>query len=206
MYELPDETFVRLHFSERPQHYLVKRVTEPERILIGIGDCEPSAAVSTMPYHDELIDHVEANLLRSATRRTTWVRLYLQEANDEQQPPYAWPTVMRDGDTILAHIRHIKPSDLPPKITNFDIHPVPLFTPQPPYPAEAKAHHLEGLVQLEIIVSPDGLVRDISIVDGEPPFDEPALKTVSRWRFKPVLVDGRAVTWRYKLKVRWELR
>ena len=85
------------------------------------------------------------------------------------------------------------------------IRPIPLYTPNPPYPRIAKKAGIEGRVTLEIIVSTDGRVTDVKIIKGQPPFDGPAVATVKKWRFKPVVWQGRRIVWRYKLTVRFEL-
>lgn len=55
------------------------------------------------------------------------------------------------------------------------------------YPLEAKSEHLEGWVQVEYDVNPDGSTSNLRVVDSEPSnvFDNAALEFVNSWRFQP---------------------
>ncbi|NOQ15225.1 MAG: TonB family protein [Methyloprofundus sp.] len=65
----------------------------------------------------------------------------------------------------------------------------------PVYPAEARALCLEGKVKLGFVIAQDGSVKDIRIFSAKPEgvFDRAAIEAVSKWRFKPVMVDGKLV-------------
>ncbi len=57
------------------------------------------------------------------------------------------------------------------------------FMPQ--YPSEAVANQIEGYVKLTFQVNKDGTVRNIKVVDSQPPqvFDKVARRAVSRWMY-----------------------
>lgn len=80
---------------------------------------------------------------------------------------------------------------LPPKATA----PAPLAganTPKPPYPDLARKRNQEGTVRVRCNVDPSGAVTGVSLAQssGFKLLDEAALKTVSRWKFKPATNGG----------------
>ncbi len=64
----------------------------------------------------------------------------------------------------------------------------------PTYPRTAAARGLEGWVEVEFTVAANGDVRDALVRESSSDmFESAALSAVNRWRFEPVLEDGRAV-------------
>jgi protein TonB len=72
---------------------------------------------------------------------------------------------------------------------------VPLVRIKPRYPAGAARKGIEGWVKVMFTISENGSVKNVRIVDADPRrvFERAATKAISRWRFKPRLVDGAAV-------------
>ena len=70
---------------------------------------------------------------------------------------------------------------------------LPLHTVQPAYPSSAMVAGVEGKVQLEFSVTPDGLVTDIKTINASPPgvFDASAQAALREWRFDPKGASGR---------------
>jgi TonB family protein len=62
----------------------------------------------------------------------------------------------------------------------------------PDYPSAARKDGLEGSVDLAVTVSTEGVVEDISVVQGTPPgmFEKSALAAVRKWKYDPRFVDG----------------
>jgi len=66
--------------------------------------------------------------------------------------------------------------------------PVPTYQEKPQYTQAALAAHIEGNVLLEAVVSADGSVRDVSVVqslDSEYGLDQQAVDALKRWTWKP---------------------
>ncbi|MEZ5500983.1 MAG: energy transducer TonB [Steroidobacteraceae bacterium] len=78
----------------------------------------------------------------------------------------------------------------------------------PNYPEAARGRGIEGWVEVEFSVMPDGSVADARVLNSEPDgtFDRAALTAVSRWRYEPVMRDGAAVTQRARLRLRFSLQ
>ncbi len=72
---------------------------------------------------------------------------------------------------------------------------IPLVRIQPRYPSQAARRKLSGYVIVEFTIRPDGTVTKPKVVHAEPKrvFDAAALQAIKRWKFKPKLVDGKAV-------------
>lgn len=72
---------------------------------------------------------------------------------------------------------------------------VPVLVAQPMYPRHALRSRIEGSVRLEIVVNPDGTVREARVIDAEPAgvFEAAALQAALRSRFRPRMVAGEPV-------------
>jgi periplasmic protein TonB len=72
---------------------------------------------------------------------------------------------------------------------------VPLVRVSPQYPARALQRGVEGWVQLRFTITEAGTVKDVAIVKAEPSsyFEEAATSAVRKYKYKPKIVDGKAV-------------
>lgn len=72
---------------------------------------------------------------------------------------------------------------------------VPLLRIDPIFPTAAMMRRISGWVDLDYVVMPDGSVANARVVRSSPPgyFDAAALAAIAQWKFKPRIVNGRAV-------------
>jgi protein TonB len=72
---------------------------------------------------------------------------------------------------------------------------LPLVRIEPRYPRRAQQMGIEGWALLEFTITPLGTVSNVVVVDSEPKgmFDRAAANAVERWKYKPKIVDGKAV-------------
>lgn len=79
----------------------------------------------------------------------------------------------------------------------------PLARIPPQYPPYALTRGWEGWVELTFIVTEEGTVEDVEVVDSRPPsvFDNAAVAAVSSWRYQPVIDEGQPVPVRVLLHV-----
>jgi TonB family protein len=56
---------------------------------------------------------------------------------------------------------------------------------QPAYPDLAKKMNISGTVKIEVVVAPNGTVKDARIVGGHPVLASAALDAARKWRFDP---------------------
>lgn len=71
--------------------------------------------------------------------------------------------------------------------------PVRLKDVKPVYPPDALAAGIEGTVTIEAIVSKEGTVQRARILQGVPELDEAALDAVTKWLYRPTLLNGQPV-------------
>jgi TonB family protein len=72
---------------------------------------------------------------------------------------------------------------------------------KPDYPEDAKAQHVQGTVVLDVVVGRDGQVETVSLVEGNTRFLVSAAEAVGRWRFAPLIRDGRFVRFKSHITV-----
>ena len=83
----------------------------------------------------------------------------------------------------------------PVAATRLDSGFIPLSRQPPEYPYKAARRGIEGWVRVAFDVTASGTVENAEVIESEPPgvFDVAATRAVSRWRFKPRIIDGEAV-------------
>ena len=69
---------------------------------------------------------------------------------------------------------------------------IPLVTIAPMYPRNALLKRAEGYVIVEFTVTRDGSVKSPKVIEAKPRrlFNQAALRTILRYKFKPVIVGG----------------
>lgn len=84
---------------------------------------------------------------------------------------------------------------------------IPIVSIQPQYPRDAALQGIEGWVELEFTIEADGTVSEVSVADSEPRrvFDRNAQRALYKWKFKPRVVDGKAVARRAKIRLDFSL-
>ena len=68
-----------------------------------------------------------------------------------------------------------------------------IYGPKPPYPPLAITAHVEGRVRMQAIIAPDGTINSLQVMSGPPLLINAARDAVSRWRYQPTLLNGKAV-------------
>ncbi|MEQ8272039.1 MAG: TonB-dependent receptor [Deltaproteobacteria bacterium] len=89
---------------------------------------------------------------------------------------FAAPAYAQTGTSTAA------PEVVPPSL---------LHQPSIPYPPDAKARGVEGVVALDLVIDEIGEVRTATVVRGvDPVLDAAALEAVKEFRFSPAMEDG----------------
>ncbi len=72
---------------------------------------------------------------------------------------------------------------------------LPIVKVNPIYPPRAAGRGIEGYVLVEYIVNRDGTVRDVVIIEAEPPgvFNRAAVSAAQKYIYKPRVIDGTPV-------------
>ncbi|MCV6607546.1 MAG: energy transducer TonB [Campylobacterales bacterium] len=84
---------------------------------------------------------------------------------------------------------------------------IPLVRIEPRYPRRAKMLKKQGQVTVEFTITERGFVEDPKVVKATPPkiFNQAALSAIKRWKFKPKVEDGKAVSQRAVLSFEFKL-
>jgi len=64
---------------------------------------------------------------------------------------------------------------------------------QPVYPDLARKMNLAGTVKVEVVVAPNGSVKDAKVVGGHPVLANAALEAIKKWRFEPAAMESSGV-------------
>jgi protein TonB len=77
----------------------------------------------------------------------------------------------------------------------------------PTFPASARERALSGWVDVQFMVMTDGSVSDISVEGADPAgqFEQSATEAVRKWKYRPVLRDGKPINQRTRVRVRFAL-
>jgi periplasmic protein TonB len=84
---------------------------------------------------------------------------------------------------------------------------IPLAKVAPVYPLHAARRGIEGKVRVQFLVTAEGMVQDIKILDAKPEkvFDQSVIDCVSRWRFQPGRVQGIPVATLAQTTIKFQL-
>jgi TonB family protein len=64
---------------------------------------------------------------------------------------------------------------------------------EPAYPELARKMHLGGTVRIEVVVAPNGTVKEAKVVGGHPVLAGAALDAAKKWRFEPAATENSGV-------------
>ena len=64
---------------------------------------------------------------------------------------------------------------------------------EPTYPVLARRMNITGTVKVEVVVAPNGSVKDARAVGGHPVLVNAALDAARKWRFEPASVESTGV-------------
>jgi len=64
---------------------------------------------------------------------------------------------------------------------------------QPVYPELARKMNITGTVKVQVVVAPNGTVKEAKVVGGHPVLATAALDAVKKWRFEPAALESEGV-------------
>ncbi len=81
-------------------------------------------------------------------------------------------------------------------MSGMDSDVIPVMQIPPNYPRQARQAGIEGYVKLSVVIKPDGTVSNATVIESKPGrlFAAAAVDAMLRWKFRPKMVDGKAVT------------
>jgi TonB family protein len=87
--------------------------------------------------------------------------------------------------------------------------PVPVREVKPVYTQAAMANHIQGEVQMSVVVLPDGTVDEVIVtrsLDAVYGLDQQAVDAIKQWRFEPGTKDGVSVAVRVDIQMIFTLK
>jgi TonB family protein len=64
---------------------------------------------------------------------------------------------------------------------------------QPVYPELARKMNITGTAKIEVVVAPNGTVKEARIVGGHPVLANAALEAAKKWRFEPAASESSGI-------------
>lgn len=120
-----------------------------------------------------------------------------------KDPPHFEASGLTDKATIgTGDNRQSQDTD-----SQVDHFPVKIYAPSPEYPLQARRYNWEGVTVLKVLIETDGLVGKVTVFQssGYEILDKAAVKAVKRWRYRPALKDGFAVTRQAQVRIKFVL-
>ncbi len=160
-------------------------------------------AVATAPAEDELrsqaIEFVRVKKDSETRRKERRLPKKVEQAKEPPPPNVRMARAPKPNlGAVNANVIALPTGDLAAPsagaaLSDMDV--VPLVRIAPEYPARAAERGVAGWVLLEFTVTAAGTVRDVSVVDSDPPrtFDRAAKKAVSRFKYRPKIENGKPV-------------
>lgn len=60
-----------------------------------------------------------------------------------------------------------------------------LNNPTPTYPETARQFRLTGVVKVQVVVAPDGQIKDVKVLGGHPVLVNAVQETLKNWKYAP---------------------
>jgi protein TonB len=76
---------------------------------------------------------------------------------------------------------------------------------EPEYPESARESKIQGPVVLDVQISPDGAVQQMTLISGQQLLAQAARDAVQQWRFRPRMVEGRPATMQTRITLNFRL-
>jgi len=80
-----------------------------------------------------------------------------------------------------------------------------IYRVQPEYPPIARQAHIQGSVVLRALISRDGRIENLQVVNGQPMLVPSAINAVSQWRYRPYVLNNEPVEVETQITVNFTL-
>ncbi len=179
-----------------------------QMLSLGLRDSERSADISiieppdlfeTPPPPEEEIQEEEIEELERDQEPPTLEQLELAMNPDVSG--------LSGGDfTVPTYDLSQEIGEMIYEMRDLTTHPQAIAQPAPIYPPELKRAGIEGEVYVEFLIRQDGSAERPRILEStNPAFEEPVIRAVRRWRFRPGERAGQPVTVRVRQRIPFSL-
>lgn len=108
---------------------------------------------------------------------------------------------------VIGSIPQTAPPPPPPEVKKVEVKPVVqrirvggnvqaariVRQPKPVYPPLAKQARIQGVVRFTAIISKDGTIQSLQLINGHPLLTPSAMEAVKQWVYQPTLLNGEPV-------------
>ncbi len=67
------------------------------------------------------------------------------------------------------------------------------FSVQPAYPELAKKNKIQGITRLQVVIAPDGAIKDIKVLGGNPVLVQASVEAVKKWKYETASAESTSV-------------
>ena len=67
-----------------------------------------------------------------------------------------------------------------------------LNNPTPVYPETARQFRLSGVVKVQVLIAPDGQIKDVKVIGGHPLLVSAVQDTLKNWKYAPASAETMA--------------
>ncbi len=158
----------------------------PDMALPALAQTLPELALESQPY----LGKISTPEVPPITTQSS--------ASSAQAPAITSQAVVTDAPQVPAK----------PRIVPADRNLVPLHKRKPSYPRLARRRGIEGRVEVEFLINPQGRVEEETVIFSQPQgvFDEAALQAVRQWTFAPRYIEGSPVYQRARQMMDFQLK
>ncbi len=121
-------------------------------------------------------------------------------SDDRTGPPLAVPS----GNNAVPFPAPPKPSVKPLRISTMSEGMI-VRKVQPVYPNMAKIAHVQGVVELDAVISKEGTIEKLQLISGHPMLAGAAIEAVRQWRYRPYVLNGEPIEVETRITVNFTL-
>ena len=67
-----------------------------------------------------------------------------------------------------------------------------ISNPAPVYPETARSLHIRGAVKVQVLIAPDGHIKDVKVIGGHPLFVDSVQEALKNWKYAPASTESAA--------------
>jgi TonB family protein len=64
---------------------------------------------------------------------------------------------------------------------------------QPAYPELARKNKIQGVTRLQVVIAPDGAIKDIKVLGGNPVLVQASVEAVKKWKYEAAPAETTSV-------------
>jgi protein TonB len=171
----PPRRFVAFSVQPRVQKY----VRPDSNILTA-----PESIPTRIAYVDEPVSPIAAFAPPAGTGVGAFIRELINDRSEEAPPPLPPDLPVPPPPAVLKpapfRVSHLEQADLVQRVN-------------PVYPPLARQARVQGVVVLEAVISRQGAIESLRVVEGHPLLTQAAVDAVKQWRYRPLMLNGEPI-------------